>query len=95
MAEQDDRVQEIEAILKASGISGGLPEDIKTPVCHSVALDIVNEYIIPLVEQERKRIYEWGNEACPHAGTVAGEPLLHKHDCYVCWEPLKQGKVKE
>ena len=56
------------------------------------------EAILALLEaeigQERKRIYEWGNKACPHAGSVAGEPLLHKHDCYVCWETLMQGKVK-
>ena len=35
-----------------------------------------------------KKVYEWGNEDCPHAGYVLDNPLLHKHDCYECWRAL-------
>ena len=41
-----------------------------------------------LIKAQLKKVYEWGNEDCPHAGSVAGETLLHKHDCYKCWEAL-------
>ena len=37
-----------------------------------------------------KEIYAWGNEDCPHAGSVGGMALLHKHDCYECWETLME-----
>lgn len=34
------------------------------------------------------KLYNWGNEDCPHAGYVLENPLLHKRECSKCWQEL-------
>ena len=38
---------------------------------------------------QAKKIYEWGNEACPHWKDE--QPSL-KHTCIICWQTLGEGK---
>ena len=42
-----------------------------------------------------KEIFEKGEGDCPHAGTVAGEALLHKRECWRCWDSLKSKYLNE
>ena len=50
-------LNEVEAILKASGVASFLPGSIKDTVCHSVAIDIMN-YYSGLIQQELEKIFE-------------------------------------
>ena len=50
-------LNEVEAILKASGIASFLPGSIKDMVCHGVAIDIMN-YYSSLIQQELEKIFE-------------------------------------
>jgi len=50
-----DVLSEIEAILKVSGVSAYLPDEIKDSVCHSVAIDIV-AYYEPLIQQAKAKV---------------------------------------
>uniref|UniRef100_A0A6M3KAP3 Uncharacterized protein n=1 Tax=viral metagenome TaxID=1070528 RepID=A0A6M3KAP3_9ZZZZ len=89
MAEQDERLRKgvTELVQRACSKYEGA-NNLRLLI--KVHVDEILSLLKAEIGQERKRIYEWGNKACPHAGSVAGEPLLHKHDCYVCWEELKQ-----
>ena len=44
-------LNEVEAILKVSGVASFLPGSIKDTVCHGVAIDIMN-YYSGLIQQE-------------------------------------------
>jgi hypothetical protein len=49
-----------------------------------------------LLAQERRALRKWGDEPCPHAGSVNGEPVLHKRECSTCWDIFfKRSKLPE
>jgi len=50
-------LNEVEAILKVSGVASFLPGSIKDMVCHGVAIDIMN-YYSGLIQQELEKIFE-------------------------------------
>ena len=50
-------LNEVEAILKASGVASFLPGSIKDTVCHGIAIDIMN-YYSGLIQQELEKIFE-------------------------------------
>ena len=50
-------LNEVEAILKVSGVASFLPGSIKDTVCHGVAIDIMN-YYSGLIQQELEKIFE-------------------------------------
>ena len=50
-------LNEVEAILKVSGVASFLPGSIKDTVCHDVAIDITN-YCSSLIQQELEKIFE-------------------------------------
>ena len=37
----------------------------------------------------RQEIVEWGDETCPHWG---GDNM-HKRQCHLCWQALREGKA--
>lgn len=41
-----EKVKEIEAILKVSGVAAYLPEEVKDKVCHGVAIDLANHLFL-------------------------------------------------
>ena len=55
--DMEKTLNEVEAILKVSGVASFLPGSIKDMVCHSVAIDMVN-YYSGLIQQELEKIFE-------------------------------------
>jgi hypothetical protein len=52
-------INEIETVLKHSGIAAYLPKEVKARVCHGVAMDIL-AYYEPLIRQAKKDGYKQG-----------------------------------
>ena len=43
-----------------------------------------------LLNAGAKKLVEWGNEDCPHAGYVLENAVLHKRECFRCWQALEK-----
>ena len=48
------------------------------------------DQIIAILQAEKEELFRDGDKTCPHMGEVNGIPVLRQHDCYVCWDALKQ-----
>lgn len=48
-------------------------------------------YVVEVVaEAQLKKVVEWGNGHCPHAGPPDDDPTQEKKHCNACWRTLKE-----
>ena len=83
-------LNEVEAILKASGIASFLPGSIKDTVCHGVAIDIMN-YYSGLIQQAKAEVAReiWDDIVCPMCYMLNPHHENKGEDCNWCSEKEK------